>query len=682
MKNKEYKCLFDPPIVIDDCEERQLIVRARVKKRVLELSLYKAPGEPFTRIFQEKDKYSVYQNGKWSKKLLENVLNSFFWQNTVCPETDKDIINGFVTKCCPDINVSIAPEFPLRNLMHLQDQIRHQALLDRLKPEMEAIDKDMKLFGKAPKGLPAFVKDVVFRDEYILYFNRKAGTAFCTKCGTQHWIEDIESPKQGKSITCPVCGAVVKCRARVPEYDKYKVKWTQCLQMRGDNILVRYFCNEIAIRSDRKAGVYTWEQQRTVIPLKGKARTYMFCDRYHGTEKSRWGLYKDPGFWDKSSYRYPNDMWVYPRGLRAPLKLAKYRYAGYERMADLVRKVPHRNFHFYEVEEFLADASRMQALEVLRKAGFESIADAAEKPYEFYSMGLKPETDPRKILGIDRTGMKRIRGFTGESGAKTALNLVREFAFLNDREFAELMNFPRIGLHWAEVKRLLLEKTVSVHKMTRYVNEHCPDEPGIYLDAIRMAQDLGYEKKDCYIYPKDTRQFHDRLLDEALEKEEGGLSKFLKEKTLRRRAEQTQKEKDKRQDSLIRKRYDAMKKLAFYGYTDGEYTVVIPSSRDAFVNESKALNHCVARCYADKFARGDDEIFLIRRVGKEKEPFFTLELKGTKFIQCRTVNNKTDEEYDRQYGTEVHAFCMAFLAQVVEGTRQLAMKQAQAASGK
>lgn len=73
--------------------------------------------------------------------------------------------------------------------------------------------------------------------------------------------------------------------------------------------------------------------------------------------------------------------------------------------------------------------------------------------------------------------------------------------------------------------------------------------------------------------------------------------------------------------------------------------IITPAnSIEDLVNESKELHHCV-RTYNERYAKGETNIFLIRKCKEPNRPFFTLELSRNKEItQLRGDHNCSPNE--------------------------------------
>ncbi len=64
----------------------------------------------------------------------------------------------------------------------------------------------------------------------------------------------------------------------------------------------------------------------------------------------------------------------------------------------------------------------------------------------------------------------------------------------------------------------------------------------------------------------------------------------------------------------------------------------LPYRADELKTEGETLHHCVGT-YIDRVMRGKTAIFFVRRIESPDEPFYTLEWKDHKVVQCRGAHN-------------------------------------------
>ena len=55
--------------------------------------------------------------------------------------------------------------------------------------------------------------------------------------------------------------------------------------------------------------------------------------------------------------------------------------------------------------------------------------------------------------------------------------------------------------------------------------------------------------------------------------------------------------------------------------------------------EGNQLKHCVAGKYAEQYANGTTELYMVRFTDTPEQPFFTVEIKDGRVVQCRGLEN-------------------------------------------
>ena len=66
--------------------------------------------------------------------------------------------------------------------------------------------------------------------------------------------------------------------------------------------------------------------------------------------------------------------------------------------------------------------------------------------------------------------------------------------------------------------------------------------------------------------------------------------------------------------------------------------LVVPKDADEIKAEGAALHHCVGT-YVERVAKGETNIFFVRKEEEPDVPFFTMEYKNGQVVQCRGSHN-------------------------------------------
>lgn len=81
-----------------------------------------------------------------------------------------------------------------------------------------------------------------------------------------------------------------------------------------------------------------------------------------------------------------------------------------------------------------------------------------------------------------------------------------------------------------------------------------------------------------------------------------------------------------------------LKTLESFRFESEGYMLRPAANSKELIEEGKALHHCVGT-YADRYAKGKTDIFVIRRIDQPEQPFYTLEIQKGYIMQCRGSRN-------------------------------------------
>lgn len=153
------------------------------------------------------------------------------------------------------------------------------------------------------------------------------------------------------------------------------------------------------------------------------------------------------------------------------------------------------------------------------------------------------------------------------------------------------------------------------------------DDAASWCDYIDMLSRLGKDIHNAhYVCPSDFRQAHDRC--HAL------LARIeAEEEAARRRAEYLEYEKQYRK---------AKGKYLGIAFSDGEIEVRVLQSVQEFIEEGKAMHHCVER-YHDK----SDSLILSARIADRRVETVEVSLSRLQVVQSRGACNRNTEYHDR-----------------------------------
>ena len=169
--------------------------------------------------------------------------------------------------------------------------------------------------------------------------------------------------------------------------------------------------------------------------------------------------------------------------------------------------------------------------------------------------------------------------------------------------------------------------------------------------SCAVLDDVVYEWAEDY-YHKDDKAEEEKKAREKKQKEESkkldAAAKRAQEKAKKNKKEEKATEKKRREKLAAKKMAETKKAMEeIFSRNDGVdafqikgkgLILVVPQSGDEIRKEGEALHHCVGG-YVDRVARGETNIFFIRKADHPEKSYFTMEWRDNKIIQCRGFKN-------------------------------------------
>ena len=150
----------------------------------------------------------------------------------------------------------------------------------------------------------------------------------------------------------------------------------------------------------------------------------------------------------------------------------------------------------------------------------------------------------------------------------------------------------------------------------------------IYEQARKQAKGSSCAVLDDVVYEWAKDYFHKD--DKAEEDKKAAAEKKRREKLAAKKMAETKKAMEE-----IFSRNDGVDAFQIKGKG---LILVVPQSGDEIRKEGEALHHCVGG-YVDRVARGETNIFFIRKADHPEKSYFTMEWRNNKIIQCRGFKN-------------------------------------------
>lgn len=516
---------------------------------------------------------------------------------------------------------------------------RHQKLLDR-------IDSRMKLFGDLPADYPEFIENTVFDEENFLFYSRKQKFAYCTHCGSE-WtlamertMENAGAPypisimdlRHNEEAFCPCCGHKVTAKsAGMGRGQMVFVKWSCCVQSSGEDLLVRYIRHIKDFSKDyRNPWRHDFEMFRTFHGEHGQED--FAWDLSYITNTYRWGTSKQsPGCWSWSDYKWPwktilyNTDWGF-------LQDTRFRYCCIDLYLKTIVGVMWEHPSPWKADMWFSFYYAYPFAEQLMKVGwYQLVYDLMfREGLEQELRKIKHEKTIYQSLQMTREQFKLLRSVTENHPRIIDLDISWYAAEIGVKLTEEDYRSIRFMCKHREVrlyeKILDLGLYMNLHKVVTWLTKQLDSRVFTlheYIDDyIMWCKELHVNLRDeYYLLPSNFQKRHDEM-----------YMAYLKEK------DHAEYEKRQAYNSFLERMRseisdDNPKNLHF-----GGIFIRLPERIEELTKEGEVLHHCVGT-YADRVMKGQTTIFFVRKEEEPEIPFYTLEWKDSRMIQCRGMRN-------------------------------------------
>ena len=557
-----------------------------------------------------------------------------------------------------------------RSINNWQREVMDRRLEARHRKELEETDAYMAQVPEVPADFDEFIEDTVMRKyRYLIYSYRTKtrGQAYCTHCGTTMEFRRKElDPKRGEKGICPCCGSEVTFQTRKALLSSDWTDWAYLIQKIEAGFVIRAFRCHADFQDADPEGV---ERARHIYCRELVRGIYTRDEKGSPVQKLfEIGVYKQHGSarWcpDKDIFDCLAGI-LYTKNLPGELKGTTHQYSA----VDLYQKA-HGGIKC-RVWRYLQWFSENTYFEALVKSRMIPLLDDILYSYGYYKVSDFRE----KIRNLTKPYKSQLRRCNGDyEMLKLIHQCLQDGVMLKDDEIIDFhkmlggddetlgMLNARNGKH--SIRRFLksIERygrqykagnmAVSCRYRTNIESRDSArdsewdkaDYTGVvsdWKDYIRWTALLEYDLDDEYYYfPQDLVEAHDRR-----HKEYEDNRKKIEAKKLRE------------QNKAFKK---MMKEGTMSGFVlkAGALMIKVPQDLKEIKAEGAAQHHCVGT-YVDRVAKGETMILFVRRIEAPDVPFYTMEWKGNKVVQCRGKRNA-------DMTPEVKAFVRVFEKKMME----------------
>lgn len=618
----------------------------------------------------------------WNSK---NKQYDRFFGVLFCRQGDLNLISNFLTE-----EYGLSDEETWKRISGFQDRVKEARLAEKHRKELVSTDLAMEPIKGVPDEFFEWSWETgMGHARYLIYKEVKSGIAECecTYCGKSGMVKrkDIRMRNNEKG-NCPFCNSKVtfKPKGKLPSYLRDE-RWIIFVEPYDDDgIVLRHFMFRQTIHGDR------FIQQFRSGNTEGRIERYcQECNRTIMTFPSgkivnqkeyEWNTYKSGKTmrWcpaDNGVHYRCGETLLYPNNLPHAWEHTPLKYSAFEILSRNVETIP------IDYEAGIKAYMDFNKLEWFIKMGLNNLTiDLIHHRTRYYHLLGKINTNGETIydiLGLDKERVRILQEIDGDNKVLRLLQVAKGIGLRVKPD--QLKKFYETFECNTDLLKKCGEK-VTMHKLVKYISKESENYPlhskqrtfryGYFcceyggdkmdprierkqnmardwLEYLGWCRELHYDIDNLFIYmPNNFKKVHDRT---AKEYQEHLDRKAMEEKRRREKKVAQQMKEIKKNMEEIFKMNDGVDAFSIKGKG---LVLVVPASAQEIKAEGEALHHCVGS-YVEKVAKGITQIFFVRKAKEPDKPYFTMEWKDGKVVQCRGLRNCG-------MPTEVKAFVSAF----------------------
>ncbi len=602
-----------------------------------------------------------YYNGKTKEyESKERVL--------IRTEAEKKLIGDFFKKYETEIHDRYywwrPYPYPWESVRQFQNAVLEQRLEEKHNKELKKIDEAMEPFKEPPQAFFDWVWETGMRfSRYVIYKEVKSGKAECecTHCGTVGMVSRSKYRlRNNEKGECPFCGSRVTYKAKGKlAYQTNDVRWFIYVDPTADGFALRYFYAARTLKNDGAIQCAICKTRIEEFIHESKRAVYTFPKGKTVNTDYEWNVYKQRGLprWCPSTGKYA---WIeqilYPGNLPEAWAHTPMKYSALEVLATNIPTVA------LNYERGIRVYQEFPKLEWLCKMGLNNLAKFVIENKGYNALGKMNYEGKTiyEILWLTKVNIKLMQEIDGTNEEQRLLQVAQKIGLQFKPE--QLREYYRVFKCNTELLQQANRKT-SLHKLVRYIereSERYPmgerggcwryayrryterEDPRIerqqnmakdWIEYLKWCEELHYDLNNMFIYmPKNFKAVHDRTAAEyqALKNKRAAEKKAREEREAKRKMAETKK--------AMEEIFSHSEGADAFSIRGKGLIMVVPKSGDDIRNEGATLHHCVGG-YVEKVAQGKTCIFFIRKAEEPDTPYYTMEWRDNRIIQCRGMRN-------------------------------------------
>lgn len=438
---------------------------------------------------------------------------------------------------------------------------------------------------------------------YMIIDKKGSGTAICTSCETEfelyttpQWDEPVEEIytgyfpyKHNGDGRCPECGRDVTVKSVGMGRKSLKERHRVLIPVMKDNTLYMSFTEVLIDFRKWSPTLYKW--MSAIYKVNDNELTYYKHHPDSCYDSEYWELRKNfkmpalPAIYGPCNWQWQDYMYQFA-DISSCCKQLKY--------IDTITMAKECRWDPELFVGFIREVYRYPATEMLYKAGFKNLVYQRASGYTTACMNIRGKKLP-KIFRSDMETVRDLREMNADR-KETAeyLNILKKYQ-CRFKDAKDLDKATQIDRRTAEISANL--SGPELKRAVEYIKENdiwCYD----WVDYLRQLITLDMKLNCKNMFPKDFGARHTALSEQIKIKKNEKLREAMKR-------------------MVVEKAGDTVKINGL---------LFIPATTpEELQNEGEQQHHCVAM-YAERVARGNCFIYMVRKESEPDKSFVTMEL--------------------------------------------------------
>lgn len=468
-----------------------------------------------------------------------------------------------------------------------------------------------------------YARDVAFlRSRYLFVWrDGKVQMAYCTHCRETYPLgSGKDTYRHNEQATCRQCGStgVVKHRGRGRKHliDTAYIVWYEKSVIDAQAVVATWYYAWRDYSGDFHDVETQFQPRARYVFVPGRSGSMMRLD-WSGEWQPRRNVHPLPvGMMGWRAI----DVWCSHESIQTAVAGTPLQYSGWETYCD----------QYNTLLTFFDLASRYPCVEYLTKLGFSRLVMAKLDGLRTFGAIHWRGRTMEQVLRMPRADVHAFRKLADviEPLSLRSYQTWSRLGWTVSPEEAHLLRELLIPHHWREIEaRASLASEVEIAKyLLKQLRKGGYRSLGYALiewnDYLRFCSELGIPLNTTRnVFPSNLREMHDEMMRRVRIK------------------------RDERLNAQIQAR---LAELEPFSYTDGHFMIRPARSVQELFDEGQALHHCVGS-YAAKYALGETNLFLMRRVSDPDTPYCTVEMRDGALIQARGERNRLLREDEQAF---------------------------------